>query len=206
MFKPATTSNLVRKTRDMMRQQTCLVLAKYMASLLVLCVLCASHAARSEPVTNRILSGYQVLVERNCAIVKVNFNHRIRYVSHFPFHSGIELRIMLRPIDPRQFDLDGSLREALRPPQERSLGIKAIQYEAAIAEGPTLTILFDRPVNFDAGGGADFQSLVFSVTNIKAGNACKPVFPGRAANGWETVISARDGSSEVAIARPPKPV
>jgi hypothetical protein len=189
----------------MLRQQTCLVLAKYMACLL-LGVLFASHAARSEPVTNRILSGYQILVEPKCTLIKINFNHRIRYVSHFPLHSGTELRIMLRPIDPRQFDLDGSMREALRPPQERSLGIKAIQYEAAIAEGPTLTILFDRPMNFDAGGGADFQSLVFSVTNIKTGNACKPVFPGRAANGWETVISARDGSSEVAIARPPKPV
>ena len=189
-----------------MRQQLCLSPPKYIAYLLLLSTLCASTAARSEPVTDRVLSGYQILVEPKCTLIKVNFNHRIRYVSHFPLRSGTELRIMLRPIDPRQFDLDGSMREALRPPQERSLGIKAIQYEAAIAEGPTLTILFDRPVNFDAGGGADFQSLVFSVTNIKAGNACKPVFPGRAANGWETVISARDGSSEVAIARPPKPV
>jgi tetratricopeptide (TPR) repeat protein len=206
MFTPATKSNLVRKTRDMMRQQTCLVLAKYMASLLVLSVLCASHAARSEPVTNRILYGYQVLVEQKCAIVKINFNHRIRYVSHFPIHSGTELRIMLRPIDPRQFDLDGSMREALRPPQDRSLAIKAIQYEARIAEGPTLTILFDRPVNFDAAGGADFQSLVFSVTNTKTGNACKPVFPDRAANGWGTVATTREGTSEVAVARRPKPV
>jgi hypothetical protein len=190
----------------MMRQQTYLVLAKYTASLLLFGVLCASDAARSEPVTNRILSGYQILVEQKCAIVKVNFNHRIRYVSHFPLHSGTELRIMLRPIDPRQFDLDGSMREALRPPQERSLGIKAIQYEAAIAEGPTLTILFDRPMTFDAGGALDFQSLVFSVTNTKTGNACKPVFPGRAANGWETVVNTREGSTGIAVARPPKPV
>jgi hypothetical protein len=206
MIAPATASHLIRKQRDMMRPQTCLVLAKYMASLLSLGVLFASHAARSEPVTNRILSGYQILVEQKCAIVKINFEHRIRYVSHFPLRSGTELRIMLRPIDPRQFDLDGSMREALRPPQDRSLGIKAIQYEAAIAEGPTLTILFDRPVNFDAAGGADFQSLVFTVTNLKTGNACRPVFPSRAANGWETVVKARDGSSEVAIARPPRPV
>jgi hypothetical protein len=190
----------------MMRQHICLFSPKYIACLLVLSTLCASTAALSEPVTNRVLSGYEVLVEQKCAIFKINFNHRIRYVSHFPIHSGTELRIMLRPIDPREFDLDGSMREALRPPQDRSLAIKAIQYEAAIAEGPTLTILFDRPVNFDAGGGADFQSLVFSVTNTKTGNACKPVFPIRAANGWGTVAMMREGTSEVALARPPKPV
>ena len=44
-------------------------------------------------------------------------------------------------------------------------------------------------VNFDAAGGADFQSLVFSVTDTRNGKACKPVFPGQTANGWEPVVT-----------------
>jgi hypothetical protein len=173
--------------------------------LLLVGMLCGSPiTGQAEPVQNRVLSGYQVVVERKCWLFKINFNHRIRYSSHFPLSFGAELRIMLRPIDPRQFDLDGgSAREALRPPQDRRAGISAIQYEAAIAEGPTLTIIFDRPVNFDVAGGADFQSLVVSVTDPKAGKACKPAFPARAADGWATVVTRGQAAGQMA-AKPPK--
>lgn len=183
-----------------MRQHIFLFPARYISTFLLVCALCSPTAA--QPVKNQILSGYQVRVESKCSLFKINFNHRIRYVSHFPSNSGTALRIMLRPIDPRQFDLDaGSAREALRPPQDRRAGINAIQFEAAIAEGPTLTILFDRSVNFDAAGGADFQSLVFSVTDIKNGKACKPVYPGQAANGWEPVVTGRQPPSKMVAPR-----
>jgi hypothetical protein len=173
--------------------------------LLLVSILCGSPiTGQAEPVQNRVLSGYQMVVERKCWLFKINFNHRIRYLSHFPLSFGTELRIMLRPIDPRQFDLDGgSAREALRPPQDRRAGISVIQYEAAIAEGPTLTIIFDRPVNFDVAGGADFQSLVVSVTDPKAGKACKPAFPARAADGWATVVTRGQAAGQMA-AKPAK--
>jgi tetratricopeptide (TPR) repeat protein len=181
----------------MLRRQICLLPTKSISILLMMSALCTPIAAHAEPVKNRILSGYQVHVERKCTIFKINFNHRVRYVSHFPISSGTELRIMLHAIDPRQFDLDGgNSREALRPPTDRSVAINAIQYEAAIAEAPTLTIIFARPFNFDAAGGADFQSLVFSVTDKKDGKACKPIFPAQATNAWQTVIDGPQTPSE----------
>ncbi len=152
-------------------------------------------ASHGEPVTDRILSGYQIMPGQKCTLFKINFNVRIRYVSHFP-GTGTQLRILFHPIDPRQFVAEsGGMREALRPPADPRLGIKAIQYEAAIAEGPSLTILFDRPVNFDAGQGADFQSLIVSTSEVKNGKACKPVFPGQA-NGWgeTSTLGARPSS------------
>jgi len=181
---------------------------RWISILLLMGSLCTSFTpARAEPVKNHILSGYQAIVERKCWLFKINFNHRIRYVSHFPLSSGIELRIMLRPIDPRQFDLDNSsTREALRPPQDRRAGISAIQYEAAVAEGPTLTIIFDRPVNFDAAGGADFQSLVVSVTDKKAGRACKPVFPVKGAVGWDAVVTRGEPSRQTPAKPSPRAV
>ena len=147
-------------------------------------------------------------MERRCWLFKINFNRRIRYISHFPTNSGTELRIMLYPIDPRQFDLDGGFgREALRPPQDSRVGISAIQYAASIAEKPTLTIIFDRPVNFDAAGGADFQTLVFSVTDARHGKACKPVFPGQTVNGWEPIVTApKPPGKAVVLERPTRPV
>ncbi len=183
--------------------------AKFVPGFLLACASLSWCApSQAEPVTNRVLSGYQIATDRKCTLFKINFNFRIRYVSHFPVSSGSELRIMLRPIDRQQFILDGGTeREALRPPA----GIKAIQYGAAIAESPTLTIIFDQPVNFDAAGGADFQSLVVSVSSAKNGRACKPVFP---SNGWdassswgETVVARRQPARETVVTkRAPKPV
>jgi hypothetical protein len=197
-----TTNPEACQKRDMMRQQLYLSPVKCLITLLLLSALCRSSAAQTGPVKNQILAGYQVRVERKCSFFKINFNHRIRYVSHFPISSGTELRIMLRPIDPRRFDLDGGLeREALRPPQDRRIGVKGIQYESAVAEGPTLTIFFDRPVNFDAAGGADFQSLVFSVTDTRNGKACKPLYPGRNADGWETTVTRGPPPSDKVVAR-----
>ncbi len=173
-------------------------------------------AALAEPVTNTVISGYQIAAANSCTIMKINFNFRIRYISHFPAAYGNELRIMLRPIDPRRFQMDGgTLREALRPPRDGSSAIKAIQYEEHIADGPTLTIIFNRPVNFDAAGGTDFQSLVISMAHPKSGKACRPAFPGMAPapdGGWaaapswgETVIGKRQPSFEASAAKAQRP-
>jgi hypothetical protein len=129
--------------------------------------------ANAQPASNRILAGYQLANGGGCSVYKINFNFRIRYNSHFPVAYGSELRILFQPIDPREFVIQGGYqREALTPPQDRATGIRAIQYEARIAESPSLTIVFDKPVQFSAAGGADFQSLIFSV-----GKGCKPAFP-----------------------------
>jgi tetratricopeptide (TPR) repeat protein len=137
--------------------------------------------SQAQPVSNRVLSGYQIASGGGCSIYKINFNFRIRYDSHFPVTSGNQLRILFRPVDPREFVLQGGFeREALRPPQDRHTAIKAIEYEARIAESPALTIVFDKQVQFSAAGGADFQSLIVSV----GGKGCKPVFP-QVADSWQ---------------------
>ena len=86
----------VSRSRGMVRLQLCLIPARCISILLLLSAMCSATAA--QPVKNQILSGYQVRVERKCWLFKINFNHRIRYISHFPTNSGTELRIMLHPI------------------------------------------------------------------------------------------------------------
>jgi hypothetical protein len=141
-----------------------------------------SGVSHAQPVNNRVLAGYQIAATGGCTIYKINFNFRIRYDSHFPVAYGNELRILFRPIDPREFVIEGGYqREALRPPRDRATTIKAIDYEARISESPSLSIVFDHPVHFSAAGGGDFQSLIVSV----GGKGCKPVFPQQAADGWQ---------------------
>jgi hypothetical protein len=140
-----------------------------------------SGESLGQPVNDRVLAGYQIATGAGCAIYKINFNFRIRYNSHFPVAYGNELRILFQPIDPREFVIQGGYhREALTPPQDRATGIKAIQYEARIAESPSLTMVFDKPMHFSAAGGQDFQSLIISV----GGKGCKPAFPEQAQGSW----------------------
>ncbi len=171
-----------------------------------------SGVSQAQPVTNRVLSGYQIASGGGCSIYKINFNFRIRYDSHFPVTSGNQLRILFRPVDPREFVIQGGFeREALRPPQDRHTAIKAIEYEARIAESPSLTIVFDRPVHFSAAGGTDFQSLVVSVGDPKNGRPCKPVYPTLAGDSaWgdttTSIPQARPESAMTKRAPAPAPI
>src|SRR6516165_784711 len=109
--------NAVGRHRMSVGRQAGLLAAEGIFALILLSTLFTPAGAQA--VKNRVLTSYQIVADRKCSLIKVNFNHRIRYVSHFPVSFGTEVRIMLRAIDPRQFDLDGGLqREALRPPHD----------------------------------------------------------------------------------------
>ena len=72
--------------------------------LLAAATLGALRPASAQPVVDRALASAQVAVQGDCAILKVNFNIRIRYASHFPLDHGEELRISVNPIDRKQSD------------------------------------------------------------------------------------------------------
>ena len=181
----------VNQKRELMGRRIRPFIAKLALGMFLACASLASlSSSRAEPVTNRVLSGTQIVVSPNCVLLKINFNFRVRYVSHFPVSSGNELRILIQPIDGARFDIESlSSREALRPPQIKSAGVKAIQYEARVAEGPTLSIIFDRTVNFDVGASPDFQSVVVSIGGSKRSKACKAEFPLHGAETWDPSIS-----------------
>jgi tetratricopeptide (TPR) repeat protein len=155
----------------------------------------AQSTARAEPVSDRILAGHQVVTQSGCVLVKINFNVRMRYASHFPLGQGSDLRIVVRPIDPAQAAATiTTRRESLRPPEGPATHIKSIEFEAARADGPVVNIQFDAPVAYNVAGGADFQSLIVAISAGKGRTPCAPVFPSQAANGWNTTLS-RGGES-----------
>ena len=169
----------------------------------------AQSPARAEPVTDRILAGHQVVTQAGCVLVKINFNVRMRYASHFPQDQGSDLRIVVRPIDPAQAAAAiVTRRESLRPPEGVSTHIKSIEFEAARADSPVVNIQFDAPVVYKVAGGADFQSIVIAVAAGKGRAACAPVFPAQAADGWNTTLSRgvdlrkdQGGASAAIVAR-----
>jgi len=159
--------------------------------------LLAMQSASAQPVVDQALADAQLAVEKGCAILKVTFNIRIRYASHFPLDQGDELRITVNPIDRNQAAALLALRrEAATVPNGRQNGIRAIDLETDSPTGPVLRILFDRPMAYQVAPNSDTQSIVVAIAGAKPSAKCKPVFPSGA--GFPTP-PFRDG---VAAARP----
>ncbi|MEZ5818089.1 MAG: hypothetical protein R3D44_13495 [Hyphomicrobiaceae bacterium] len=122
-----------------------------------------------------------------CQIVRVDFNFRVQYVSHFPLHRGDDLQIAVRAIDPSQArSLSLLKREAVRPPAPGATAIAAIELETSVPNGPILRIRFTRGVSFSVGQGPDFDSVVIAIATEKGRKACRPVFP---LSNWQTDVS-----------------
>lgn len=143
----------------------------------------------AEPVLDRALSGMRLVQTKSCSLVKIDFNFRVRYASHFPQARGGELRIAVRAIDPAQASALSLLkREALRSPNASSTSIVSIDFEAGQPSGPELRIVFTSPTSYQVAQGADFSSIIIAISGASASTSCKPVFPADD-NGWAASVT-----------------
>lgn len=131
--------------------------------------------ARAEPVIDEFVSGARVSAANGCALLKVNFHVRVRYIGHFPQDHGDELRITLQPIDP---SILGQLRlvrrEGVIVDDSALAGIRAVTLDLDDASvGPTLRIQFYRSVAFDVGQFGSFDSIAVAVPQPNSSTVCK---------------------------------
>ena len=130
----------------------------------------------AQPVRDRILSKVQQVEEPECALVRIVLNFPVRYVSHFPYDSGDELRIRIQPIEvTRGEDLALGGRESLRAPKSERAAITEISYEGDDIAGPTVTVFFRHTVAFKVAPGTDSRSIIIAVAGREPSDFCLPV-------------------------------
>lgn len=169
----------------------------------LLCVVFGARAATAEPMIDAVLSDAQLVTQNGCAIVRVNFNVRIRYAHHFPLDHGAELQISVVPIDRDQFIAMQLLkREAVRPPGGRTAAIMGIDFETRAAIGSVLSIHFERPVFYRVAPAIDAQSIVVAISGNKPSAACIPVFPAHGPGIHPVVLSSGAHGPVAAASRP----
>jgi tetratricopeptide (TPR) repeat protein len=124
--------------------------------------------ANAQIVADRALSDVRVDNVGGCAILTVNFNVRVQFLSHFPDSAGRELHIRVRP-------LDGSAlgRESLRTPTSVP-SLRSLEYEGDNSAGPVLSLFFTRDMRFEVEAGARPQSIVIRIAEPGAGPLCVP--------------------------------
>lgn len=124
---------------------------------------------------HRIIDDIEIEETPACAEVKIVFSFPVRYVKHFPYDSGTDLRIQLEPIRISELDKESLYtRETLQPPPNDIAQLEEVVFEGDIEGGPFLTLYFRMPVEYKVGQGADFRSLNVTVKGPEAAQACQP--------------------------------
>jgi hypothetical protein len=151
---------------------------RFVALVLAGSMLFTLRPASAQPVVDQVLSDAQIAVQGGCVLLKVKFNIRIRYASHFPLDRGEELRITLNVVDRSLAAALATLKqEAATVPDNKLAGIRSIYFEPRFATGPALRILFDRPVAYQVAPDPDTVSMVVAIAGAKPSPTCRPIFP-----------------------------
>jgi hypothetical protein len=143
-------------------------------ALLVLPGVCAD-GLRAQPVRDRILSKVVASEDAGCTTVTVFLNFPVRYVRHFPYSSGDELRIRLDPIAISPGDREFLFRrESMRAPKNERAAISRLEFDGSGPEGPLLVFLFRRDVAFKVAQGSDYRSIVVAIAGPEPSESCTP--------------------------------
>jgi hypothetical protein len=148
-----------------------------MCCLVSMFVLLGQASLRAQGGPDRLLSNVIVAEQNGCTVVKVDFNSRIQYQSHFPATGGDELKIQVNPMDRAAGDrkpLSGS--ESLRAPSSERASIHAIELDTS-GQAATLTVFFRRTVAYKVAQGIDFKSVIIAISGPASSTTCLPVMP-----------------------------
>ena len=135
---------------------------KVFAATATLLLAVAWHGTlQSQPVRDRVLDTIDVQHTGDGTVIRIGLTIPVRYIRHYPYESGNELRIKVLPFDVRSDDRDAlHKRESLVPPDEDPPELMEVIYEGDIDGGPFLTLLFDHEVHYEVEQGRDSRSIV----------------------------------------------
>jgi hypothetical protein len=144
----------------------------------VFAVALSATTADAATVRDQILSRALYFETSACRVLKVEFNAPTRYVSHYPFDHGTELRVELDALSISSDDARVERRrEALDPPKGSDDVVASIVYEGGTIPRPRLAITFRQSVAFKLAQGGDFRSLIVAIAQPQGSGVCDPVFP-----------------------------
>ena len=115
----------------------------------------------SQPVRDHLLDVIDVEHSRDGTVIRIEMTIPVRYIRHYPYESGNELRIKMLPFDVRTSDRDAlHKRESLVPFNNDPPELREVVYEGDVDGGPFLTLLFDHEVHYEVEQGRDSRSIV----------------------------------------------
>ena len=143
--------------------------------LLALTVVLLAQLVSSEPVRKKILDQLDVQEGEEVTTIYISLTSPVRYIRHFPYESGEELRIKISLFDVSRDNRQAFFsRETLVPFNTEELPLDEVVYEGDIEGGPYLTLFFSRRVNFEVQQGTDSRSIVVYINKSAAEISAQP--------------------------------
>jgi hypothetical protein len=135
--------------------------------LIMLGVILVAQLVESEPVRKKILDTLEIHEGEAVTKLHISLTTRVRYVRHFPYESGQELRIKITPFDISSDNAEALFgRETLVPYGHENVPLVEVVYEGDMEGGPYLTLFFSRCVEFWVEQGRDSRSIVVYVDDV----------------------------------------
>ena len=143
--------------------------------LLALAVVLIAQLVSSEPVRKKILDQLDVREGEEVTTVHISLTSPVRYIRHFPYESGEELRIKINLFDVSRDNRQAFFsRETLVPFSTEDLPLDELVYEGDIESGPYLTLFFSRRVDFWVQQGTDSRSIVVYINKSASETSTQP--------------------------------
>lgn len=116
----------------------------------------------------KALSGAKAIAapQGGCPAIRIGFNFRVRYISHFPINGGQEVLIRVATLDPVEMS-----KEFTSPPKIPGVDIDSISFEAN-GSGPVLVVAFGTPVHYSVRQGSDTSGIYLRIAGPDASEAC----------------------------------
>jgi hypothetical protein len=143
------------------------------AALLAFPVLALPVGAMAQT-SERVLSEASARDGDDCAVVGILLNAPVRLLSALPPSNASELQIRIAPVAGAEQIATAGVWESIRAPTSNNVTVQRIEFDGDNPSGPTLTITFDRSMNYVLTQGGDFRSLSLSVSAKTPNPVCKP--------------------------------
>lgn len=143
--------------------------------LLAIAVILIAQLVGSEPVRKKLLDLLDVQDGEEVTTIRISLTSPVRYIRHFPYGSGEELRIKITLFDVSRDNREAFFgRETLVPFDNYDLPLDEVVYEGDIEGGPYLTLFFSRRVDFEVQQGTDSRSIEVFFSNSATAIAVQP--------------------------------
>jgi len=111
-----------------------------------------------------LLEEVTVAAQEQGTTIHISFSCPVRYITHFPQDSAVEVRIKLKPFLVCSADSEFvNKRASIIPEFGETAALTEVTYEGDIQGGPFLSLHFSRPVLFEIFQGSDFRSITVVV-------------------------------------------
>lgn len=117
---------------------------------------------------SHVIKDVNAFVEDDNVVIQVNFNAPIRYEDHFPQNYGQALQVKFRLIALHNTEEKEVIaQEAIRPELAKLTSLVNITFEGNVPDGPLLTFLFNRPVEYEVHQDKSLHGLVVVLPKSK---------------------------------------